>query len=291
MPLTNLDKVLFPAATVTPRGDQARPDPLLRLMAPVLLPYLDERPVNLHRFPDGVDRPGFWHKAVPSHAPEWIRRWRYDDARPGRDGVVHRARQRARAGLAGELRRGRAAPVDVTHPRRRSPDLRADRHRSRAVVVVRRRRRARPAVPHRARPPRRSSAGRRSPASAASRSGCPIAPGCRRSTRPGRGWRRSRARSAQTVPELVSWAWHKGDRKGLARLDYTQNAINKTLVAPYSVRAAPGAPVSAPIEWDELDDADLRPDQWTIRDLPARVAKIGDLFAPVLEVEQHLPSL
>nr|MDT0666934.1 hypothetical protein [Micromonospora sp. DSM 115978] len=44
------------------------------------------------------------------------------------------------------------------------------------------------------------------------------------------------------------------DRGGQARLDYTQNAVNKTLVAPYSPRAAPGAPVSAPIDWDELDD-------------------------------------
>ena len=62
------------------------------------------------------------------------------------------------------------------------------------------------------------------------------------------------------VPELVSWKWQVDDRGGLARLDYTQNAINKTLVAPYSPRPAPGAPVSAPIDWDELDDPDLRPD-------------------------------
>ena len=51
----------------------------------------------------------------------------------------------------------------------------------------------------------------------------------------------------ETVPELVSWKWEKRARGGLARLDYTQNAINKTLVAPYSVRPAAGAPVSMPI--------------------------------------------
>ena len=61
------------------------------------------------------------------------------------------------------------------------------------------------------------------------------------------------------MPELVSWKWQVDDRGGLARLDYTQNAINKTLVAPYSPRAAPGAPVSAPIDWDELDDPSLAP--------------------------------
>ena len=52
-------------------------------MAPVMLPYLADRPVNLHRFPDGIDKPGFWHKALPAHAPDWLRRWRNEDADPG----------------------------------------------------------------------------------------------------------------------------------------------------------------------------------------------------------------
>ena len=76
-----------------------------------------------------------------------------------------------------------------------------------------------------------------------------------------------------TAKDLVSWNWTKRDRGGLARLDYTQNAINKTLVAPYSPRPAPGAPVSMPIEWDELDDPDLRPDRWTIATVLDRVAE------------------
>ena len=83
----------------------------------------------------------------------------------------------------------------------------------------------------------------------------------------------------ETVPELVSWKWEKRARGGLARLDYTQNAINKTLVAPYSVRPAAGAPVSMPITWAELDDPELRSDRWTIRDAGARLLEVGDLFA------------
>ena len=50
----------------------------------------------------------------------------------------------------------------------------------------------------------------------------------------------------QIVPDLVSWAWTKRDRRGRARLDYTQNAPIRTLVAPYSARPAAGAPVSTP---------------------------------------------
>ena len=81
------------------------------------------------------------------------------------------------------------------------------------------------------------------------------------------------------VPDLVSWEWAKAARKGRARLDYTQNASIKTLVAPYAVRPAAGAPVSAPITWEELDDPDLRPNRWTIRDVVERVEQVGDLFA------------
>jgi bifunctional non-homologous end joining protein LigD len=94
-----------------------------------------------------------------------------------------------------------------------------------------------------------------------------------------------------TVPELISWEWAKGARKGRARLDYTQNASIKTLVAPYSVRPADGAPVSAPIAWDELDDPELRPDRWTIRDIVERVKRVGDLFAAAQTDAQELPPV
>ena len=124
----------------------------------------------------------------------------------------------------------------------------------------------------------------------ASRSGSASSP------RPGfdetRDWVDGLSRAVgSTVPDLVSWEWAKRARKGKARLDYTQNAINKTLVAPYSARPAPGAPVSVPITWEELDDPELRPDRWTIRDLPERLAAAGDPFAGVLEDRQVLPAL
>ena len=93
------------------------------------------------------------------------------------------------------------------------------------------------------------------------------------------------------VPDLVSWEWSKGNRGGRARLDYTQNSPIKTLVAPYAVRPAPGAPVSAPIAWDELDDPELRPDRWTIRTILDRVAVVGDLFAGAQTDLQELPPV
>jgi len=95
----------------------------------------------------------------------------------------------------------------------------------------------------------------------------------------------------RTVPELVSWEWHKDRREGLARLDYTQNAINKTLVAPFSARPAAGAPVSVPISWGELQDPELAPDRWTIRTVLDRLHEVGDPLAPLIGQEQDLPTL
>ncbi|MGZ4688987.1 MAG: non-homologous end-joining DNA ligase LigD, partial [Acidimicrobiia bacterium] len=95
----------------------------------------------------------------------------------------------------------------------------------------------------------------------------------------------------ETAPDLVSWKWNTRGREGRARLDYTQNAINKTLVAPYSPRPAAGAPVSMPITWDELDDPDLRPDRWTIRTARSRLEGRPDPMAAVLTDTQRLPAL
>ena len=73
--LTNLDKVLFPARGDDPPVTKRDLIAYYTRIAPDLLPYLVERPVNAPRYPDGVDRPGFWQKKVPSHAPGWLTRW------------------------------------------------------------------------------------------------------------------------------------------------------------------------------------------------------------------------
>jgi len=69
--------------------------------------------------------------------------------------------------------------------------------------------------------------------------------------------------------------------------DWMQIAESKTISAPYVARAYPGAPVSTPLAWDEVT-AKLRPSQFHIRNAPARFAKLGDLFAGVLNKPQRL---
>ena len=79
-------------------------------------------------------------------------------------------------------------------------------------------------------------------------------------------------------------------RRGRLYLDHMQNGYGKTVVAPYSPRAIDGAPVSAPLQWSEITKK-LDPSKYTIRTMPARLAKVGDLFARVFEERVKLPAL
>ena len=191
--------------------------------------------------------------------------------RPRRDRVLPRVRHARGAGLGGELRRDRDPSVDVHRPRSGPPDLGDDRHRSGDGGQLRRRADARPAAPRRARPPRRAG-GTEGDRQTGIQIWVPVADRYTLRRDPRTGSSRCPGRSGDAMPEMVSWEWEIADRHGLTRLDYTQNAVNKTLVAPFSARPAPGAPVSVPITWDELDDPDLRPDRWTIADVCARIA-------------------
>jgi bifunctional non-homologous end joining protein LigD len=90
-------------------------------------------------------------------------------------------------------------------------------------------------------------------------------------------------------PDRISWEWAVSRRAGRIRIDYTQNIINKTLAAPYSLRPLPGATVSTPLAWEELDDPALRPDRWTMETIWERLRSVGDLFTGVLDGDQELP--
>jgi bifunctional non-homologous end joining protein LigD len=80
----------------------------------------------------------------------------------------------------------------------------------------------------------------------------------------------------------------KDKRDGRVYLDVMRNAYAQTAVAPYSVRARPGAPVATPLEWDELESRGLRADRFTIRDIPKRLAGQRDPWA---DMSRHSRSL
>jgi bifunctional non-homologous end joining protein LigD len=73
-------------------------------------------------------------------------------------------------------------------------------------------------------------------------------------------------------------------------VDHMQNARGKSVVAPYSVRPRPGAPVSAPLRWEEVERQKIRPQDFNIKNISARIARTGDLFKPVLGGKQTLDA-
>jgi bifunctional non-homologous end joining protein LigD len=283
--------VLFP-----PRGREkpVTKRDLLRYtasIAPVLVPYLRRRALNMHRYPNGADAKGFWHKEVPSHAPDWLPRWDNPDADPGETQtylVVDEPAALVWAANFGALEwHAWTSRTDKPHqPTYALIDIDPGERTSwKDVLVLARLHRT--ALEHLDVVARPKVTGRR---------GLQIWVPVKRSVRAGfdetRAWVEELSHAVgAVVPELVSWKWQVDERGGLARLDYTQNAINKTLVAPYSPRPAAGAPVSAPIDWDELDDPKLRPDRWTIRTIGERLSERGDLFRDVLDRPQRLPKL
>lgn len=80
------------------------------------------------------------------------------------------------------------------------------------------------------------------------------------------------------------------NRRGRLYLDCMQNGYGKTIVAPYSLRAIDGAPVSAPLKWSEVTRR-LDPLKFNMKTMPKRLDKVGDLFAPVFETRTKLPRL
>jgi bifunctional non-homologous end joining protein LigD len=287
--LTNLDKAIFDGdPPITKRELIA----YFGRIAPTMLPHLADRPLNLHRFPNGAAAPGFWQKDIPSTAPTWLRRWHETgfDPREDREANDHLIADHpatlcwlgnqtsfeihAWTGKLPEPWRPTFALIDI------DPGDQTTWEETLSIARL-----YRTALEHLGVRGYPKTTGKRG-----IQVWIPIVP--KYSFGDTSGWveRVSRAVGA-IVPDLISWEWSKGARKGRARLDYTQNQPIKTLVAPYSVRPAPGAPVSAPIAWDELDDPELRPDRWTIRTIVERVAERGDLFAAAQTDAQELPTV
>ncbi|HEY0719229.1 MAG TPA: DNA polymerase ligase N-terminal domain-containing protein, partial [Streptosporangiaceae bacterium] len=293
--LTNLDKEIFPARRA---GGGRKGEPAVSKrefisyaarIAPVVLPYLEHRPLNMNRFPGGAGAQGFWNKQLPSHAPDWLPRWERPDVKADEAStylvvdepaaLVWAANYGALEWHAWTARAGRPDQptyvlIDI--------DPGAGTTWDDLLVLARLHRTALDHLGVRGQPKVTGQRG--------IQIWIPIRPGP--SSQETSDWAEQLSRAiGDAVPELVSWKWERRDRGGHARLDYTQNAGHKTLVAPYSPRPAPGAPISAPIDWDELDDPALRPDGITVRTVFGRLSDRGDPFRSVLHHDQTLPPI
>ncbi|MDQ6842259.1 MAG: DNA polymerase domain-containing protein [Actinomycetota bacterium] len=91
------------------------------------------------------------------------------------------------------------------------------------------------------------------------------------------------------LPEKVTTSWWKEERGERIFVDYNQNARDRTIASAYSIRPKPGAPVSAPVAWEELPD--VKPEDFTVETMPARFREVGDLHSAIDDVAHSLEPL
>jgi bifunctional non-homologous end joining protein LigD len=283
--LTNLDKVLYPAAGFTKRDVIE----YYRRVAPVLMPHLHGRPLTLKRYPNGVDGEVFYQKQAPKHRPDWVKTVRLPTRDRDIDFVVVTGLPTLvwLANLADlELHTSLARATSVDRPTALVFDL--DPGAPATVVEC-----------------CRVALLLRSLGEAADLEFWPKTSGSKGlqlyAPLNGRvGYDRTKEfahavalRLEQEHPDLVVSSIRKEVREGRVLVDWSQNGLMRTTVNVYSLRAREQPTVSTPVTWDEVERAASEGDPTLlVFDWQAaleRVDRHGDLFAPVLRVRQRLP--
>jgi bifunctional non-homologous end joining protein LigD len=266
--LSNPDKVLFPGDGIT-KADVAA---YYETIASRMLPTLRDRPVAMLRYPDGITAEGIMQKNAPAYFPPWIRRGRV----PKKGGYVDHVicdKPATLVYLASqaciEVHAFLARLTSLDDPDQLIFDLDpADEHQFGQVRDVALRLRDLlfdlPGLTSFV----KTTGGR------GLHVHVPI--NAKEDFDQVRGFARGVAEMlVARSPGQLTLEARKQDRDGRIYVDIMRNAYGQTAVAPYSVRGRPGAPVATPVSWEEVRDANLRPDQFTIATVPEVVARSG----------------
>ena len=272
--LSNLDKVFWPDEGIT-KGDVVD---YYRTVAPVLIPHLRGRPFTMRRYPDGPFGKAFFQKDAPSHMPDWIPRFRTDrfDAPVvnDEDALVWMANMACIDMNVWYSRIDKPDRPDfVLFDLDPSPDV-GFRETVQVALLVK---------------AALDALGLQSFPKTSSVEGLHVLVPVERRYTYGetREFSEIVARAiARTHRGLATTEWAKSKRRGVL-IDSNQNGEGKTIASVYSVRPRPGAPVSTPLRWDEVN-GDLDPASFTMEVVLERVRTHGDLFAGVLAGRQRL---
>jgi bifunctional non-homologous end joining protein LigD len=255
-------------------------------VAPVMAPHLRDRPLNLWRWNAGIDGARVVQQEIPRGAPEWIRRASVAKREGG--SVCHAVGGEA-ATLAWLANQNCITPhvwsARADRPER--PDrlvFDLDPPEGGDFAVVRR---AALALGELLR-----ELGLEPFAMVTGSKGVHVVAPLRRGA--GSDAVRGAAgaigqRLADGAPDALTTAWRKEKRGGRVLVDTARNTYAQTVVAPYAVRALPGAPVAVPLAWEELEDPELHPRRWTLRTLPARLEAAGDPWKDIARHARALP--
>ncbi len=268
-------EVSKPAKELFPATDGAKAVTKLDLasyyaeVAPLMLPHLRGRPINMQRLPDGIEGPSFYEKKVPGHFPDYVHTVEVQTAAgPQRQVVVGDARS-----LAYLAQQACITPhtwLSTEHDLDRPdllvfdldpsvPGLAAVRRATRLVGDL------------------LDDLGLTSYLKTTGSRGYHVVVPLRRNGDFDEV--RAFARGVAEVlvdrePDLLTLEARKAKRGDRVLVDIQRNGYGQTAVPPYAVRARPGAPVSVPLAWDELSRA--KPDQYTVRTLRRRLNRVDD---------------
>jgi bifunctional non-homologous end joining protein LigD len=283
--LSHTDKVLFPGEDQITKGD------LIQYYADVagwMLPYLRERPVAMARYPEGITGQRIFQKNVPDYFPDWITRAEVNK----QDGVLHHvicdkpATIVYLANLAcielhvflstvGRLDWPDQVVFDLDPPDAdHFGDVRAAALQLRELLS--------------------DELGLTSFVKTTGGKGLHVHVPLRADGDfdAARGFARQVGGLLVTrMPDMVTIEQRKDKRGHRLYVDVMRNAYAQTVVAPYVVRARPGAAVSVPLHWDELNDAALEPGRFTLRTVRHRLADLDHATDPWAELTRHRYSL
>lgn len=277
--ITHPEKVLFPADRIT-KGELAA---YYRAVAPLMLPHIRSRPVTMERFPAGIDRKGFIQKDVSKGFPPWLQRVGVAK----KDGTVQHPLITDTQSLMWMANQNCITPhvwasraPAVHHPDLCVFDLdpsRDDPSALRAAALS-----LRALLDELGLPSWVKTSGSKGfhivvPLDGKAETGAVA------------GFaQRVGAVLVERFPKHLTQEFLKADRRGRILIDTGRNGYGATFAAAYAVRAKPGAPVSAPCTWDEIESGATGPQTFTLRNMAARVAEVGDLWSDLRKRKRSL---
>ena len=269
--ITHPEKVLFPDDGIT-KGELAS---YYESIAPAMLPHIRGRPITMERYPAGIGQKGFFHKDVSKGFPPWLERVEV----PKKDGTVHHPVANDARSLLWIANQNCITPHVWTS---RTPDL---YYPDVCVFDLDPSKDDEPDVLRKAAVALRDlleELGLPSWVKTTGSKGFHIVVPLDGKTRMDdvAGFaHRVGALMVTRHPDILTQEFSKADRGGRILVDTGRNGYSATFAAAYAVRARPGAPVSAPCTWEELESGKAEPRTFTLRNMADRMAQVGDLWS------------
>jgi len=277
--ITHPEKVLFPEDGIT-KGDLAA---YYETMAPQILPHISGRPITMERYPAGIGKKGFWQKDVSKGFPDWLARVEV----PKKDGIVHHPIVTDVRSLLWITNQNTVTQhVWASRaPRLKFPDLcvfdldpsREDVASVRAAAIG-----LRDLLEKLGLPSWIKTTGSKGFHIVVPLDGkTPMGVVARFANAVGRLF-------VSLAPDQLTQEFSKVDRRGRIYVDTGRNGYSATFAAAYTVRAKRGAPVSAPCTWNEVERGEVVPSTFNVRNMPDRIAKVGDVWGDMRRTGRSL---